>query len=97
MYRFIYPFLISGFISLVTFPPGPGAFQAADVTTHHQASDKILVCTVLTAPVLQIEILFSNYSWARNLSEMTVDEYDHIKHWRDPVMSTVALPGSTQQ
>jgi hypothetical protein len=32
----------------------------------------------------QIEILFSNYTWARDSDEMTVDEYNHVKHWMDP-------------
>jgi len=70
--RFIYPFLISGLISAVTFPPGPGMFQAADVTTHEQ-----------------IETLFSNFTWAKDVSEMTVDEYDHIKHWKDPYTESI--------
>jgi len=70
--RFLYPFLVSGLISAVTFPPGPGMFQAADVTTHYQ-----------------IETLFSNFTWARDVSEMTVDEYDHIKHWKDPFTQSI--------
>jgi len=70
--RFIYPFLISGLISAVTFPPGPGMFQAADVTTHEQ-----------------IETLFSNFTWAKDVSEMSVDEYDHIKHWKDPYTESI--------
>jgi len=70
--RFIYPFLVSGLISAVTFPPGPGMFQAADVTTHRQ-----------------IETLFSNFTWARDVNEMTVDEYDHIKHWKDPFTQSI--------
>jgi len=70
--RFIYPFLISGLISAVTFPPGPGMFQAADVTTHEQ-----------------IETLFSNFTWAKDVSQMTVDEYDHIKHWKDPYTESI--------
>merc|ERR1719153_689484 len=70
--RFIYPFLISGLISAVTFPPGPGMFQAADVTTHEQ-----------------IETLFSNFTWARDTSEMSVDEYDHVKHWKDPYTESI--------
>eukprot|EP00092_Neocalanus_flemingeri_P009389 GFUD01010103.1.p1 GENE.GFUD01010103.1~~GFUD01010103.1.p1 ORF type:complete len:1007 (-),score=275.67 GFUD01010103.1:1080-4100(-) len=70
--RFIYPFLISGLISAITFPPGPGMFQAADVTTHEQ-----------------IETLFSNFTWAKDVSEMTVDEYDHIKHWKDPYTESI--------
>ena len=65
--RFIYPFVISALIACLTFPPGPGAFQAADVDTHHQ-----------------IGILFSNYTWSRNISDFTVEEYDHVKHWKDP-------------
>merc|ERR1719495_897791 len=72
--RFIYPFLISGLISAVTFPPGPGMFQAADVTTHEQ-----------------IETLFSNFTWARDVNEMTVDEYDHIKHWKDPYTQSIFI------
>ena len=70
--RFIYPFLISGLISAVTFPPAPGMFQAADVTTHEQ-----------------IETLFSNFTWARDVQEMRVDEYDHIKHWKDPYTQSI--------
>jgi len=70
--RFIYPFLVSGLISAVTFPPGPGMFQAADVTTHQQ-----------------IETLFSNFTWAKDVNEMTVDEYDHIKHWKDPYTESI--------
>merc|ERR1719187_2047689 len=70
--RFIYPFLVSGLISAVTFPPGPGMFQAADVTTHRQ-----------------IETLFSNFTWARDVNEMRVDEYDHIKHWKDPYTNSI--------
>jgi len=34
--RFIYPFFISALISALTFPGGPGKFQAADLTTHEQ-------------------------------------------------------------
>jgi len=64
--RFIYPFFISFLISSLSFPAGPGMFQAADITTHEQ-----------------IEILFSNYTWARNVEDMTPDEYSHIKHWMD--------------
>jgi len=70
--RFIYPFLVSALISAVTFPPGPGMFQAADVTTHQQ-----------------IETLFSNFTWAKDVNEMTVDEYDHIKHWKDPYTQSI--------
>ena len=32
----------------------------------------------------QIEILFSNYTWVRGRQEMTVEEYEHVKHWVDP-------------
>jgi hypothetical protein len=32
----------------------------------------------------QIEILFSNYTWVRGSEEMTVEEYNHVKHWVDP-------------
>ena len=35
-YRLFYPFLISCLICAVTFPPGPGMFQSADMTTHDQ-------------------------------------------------------------
>merc|ERR1719369_321638 len=70
--RFIYPLLVSALISAVTFPPGPGLFQAADVTTHKQ-----------------IETLFSNFTWARDVNEMTVEEYDHIKHWKDPFTQSI--------
>merc|ERR1719309_1361276 len=34
--RFIYPFLVSLLISALSFPGGPGMFQAADITTHEQ-------------------------------------------------------------
>merc|ERR1719422_2050168 len=70
--RFIYPFCISFLIASLTFPAGPGAFQAADVSSHHQ-----------------IGVLFSNYTWTRNISDMTVEEYDHVKHWRDPVYDNI--------
>jgi len=70
--RFIYPFMISFLISSLTFPYGPGMFQAADITTHEQ-----------------IEILFSNYTWAKRVDDMTVDEFDHIKHWRDPYTQSI--------
>jgi hypothetical protein len=32
----------------------------------------------------QIEILFSNYTWVRGRHEMSVEEYNHVKHWIDP-------------
>jgi len=72
--RFIYPFIISFLISSLTFPAGPGMFQAADITTHEQ-----------------IEILFSNYTWAKSIDEMTVDEYDHIRHWMDPYTQSIFI------
>ena len=31
----------------------------------------------------QIEVLFSNYTWARDIEDMTPDEYSHVKHWMD--------------
>merc|ERR1719397_505557 len=70
--RFIYPLLVSSFISAVTFPPGLGVFQAADVTTHKQ-----------------IETLFSNFTWAKDESDMSVEEWDHVKHWRDPYTGSI--------
>ena len=72
--RFIYPFCISFLIASLTFPAGPGAFQAADVSSHHQ-----------------IHNLFSNYTWTRNASDMTVEEYDHVKHWKDPVYGNIFI------
>ena len=72
--RFIYPFCISFLIASLTFPGGPGAFQAADVSSHHQ-----------------IGVLFSNFTWTRNVSEMTVEEYDHVKHWRDPITGNIFI------
>merc|ERR1719167_282629 len=70
--RFIYPFMISFLISSLTFPYGPGMFQAADVTTHHQ-----------------IETLFSNFTWVKDVGDMTVVEYEHIKHWMDPYTKSI--------
>merc|ERR1719369_160574 len=70
--RFIYPLLVSALISAVTFPSGPGLFQAADVTTHKQ-----------------IETLFSNFTWAKDVDQMSVEEYDHIKHWKDPFTQSI--------
>lgn len=32
----------------------------------------------------QVHILFSNYTWSKNPDEMSVDEWDHIKHWLTP-------------
>jgi len=70
--RFIYPFFISFLISSLSFPAGPGMFQAADITTHEQ-----------------IEVLFSNYTWARDIQEMTPDEYSHVKHWMDQYTKSI--------
>ena len=30
----------------------------------------------------QVVSLFSNFSWSRNLSSVTVQEYDTIRHWQ---------------
>ena len=35
----------------------------------------------------QIHILFSNYTWSKEPTEMSVDEWDHIKHWVTPYTS----------
>ena len=39
----------------------------------------------------QVVSLFSNFSWARNLSEITVQEYDTIRHWQDPYFNSIWL------
>ena len=39
----------------------------------------------------QIHNLFSNYTWTRNSSDMTVEEYDHVKHWRDPIYGNIFI------
>ena len=65
--RFIYPTLITWFVTTMTFPPFLGQFQASDIGTHHQ-----------------IGILFSNYTWTRDPQEMSVDEWDHVKHFITP-------------
>jgi len=37
----------------------------------------------------QVVTLFSNFTWARNIDDMTVEEYKHIQHWRDPITESV--------
>ena len=37
----------------------------------------------------QVVTLFSNFTWAKDTSEMTVEEYAHVKHWRDPYSESV--------
>jgi len=32
----------------------------------------------------QIHDLFINYTWSRNYTEMTVEEWKHVRHWRTP-------------
>ena len=71
--RFIYPFLVSFFVSALTFPGGLGVFMSADVRLT-----LLLVLLVLLVILLlllfpphqvsthdQIHALFSNYTWAQ--------------------------------
>merc|ERR1719167_239291 len=37
----------------------------------------------------QIHALFSNYTWAQDEADLSVDEYDHIKHWKDPYTQSI--------
>ena len=37
----------------------------------------------------QVVTLFSNFTWAKDTSEMSVEEYAHVKHWRDPYTESV--------
>ena len=37
----------------------------------------------------QVVSLFSNFTWSRNMSEITVQEYDTIKHWEDPYYRSI--------
>ena len=37
----------------------------------------------------QVVTLFSNFTWTRQVDEMSVLEYEHIKHWRDPYSNSV--------
>ena len=37
----------------------------------------------------QVVTLFSNFTWTRDVEEMSVSEYEHIKHWRDPYSNSV--------
>eukprot|EP00095_Tigriopus_kingsejongensis_P012757 snap_masked-scaffold30_size591359-processed-gene-2.10 protein:Tk12757 transcript:snap_masked-scaffold30_size591359-processed-gene-2.10-mRNA-1 annotation:"chloride channel protein 2 isoform x2" len=32
----------------------------------------------------QIHVLFSNYTWSQDPADMSVDEWDHVKHWITP-------------
>merc|ERR1719210_2276484 len=37
----------------------------------------------------QVVTLFSNFTWAKDTSEMSVEEYKHISHWRDPYTESI--------
>ena len=37
----------------------------------------------------QVVTLFSNFTWAKDESDMSVEEFGHIKHWRDPYTDSV--------
>merc|ERR1719341_290415 len=37
----------------------------------------------------QIHALFANYTWAQDEADLSVDEYDHIKHWKDPYTHSI--------
>lgn len=39
----------------------------------------------------QVVSLFGNFSWTRNMSEITVQEYDTLKHWQDPYYQNVFI------
>ena len=35
--------------------------------------------------------MLSTSCFIRNSSEMTVEEWDHVKHWRDPVYGNIFI------
>ena len=37
----------------------------------------------------QVVTLFSNFTWAKDTADMTVEEWAHVKHWRDPYTQSV--------
>jgi len=37
----------------------------------------------------QVLTLFSNFTWARAPNEMEAEEYEYIKHWRDPYSDSI--------
>ena len=39
-----------------------------------------IICTQFIC--FKVVTLFSNFTWARNIDDMTVEEYKHIQHWR---------------
>ena len=45
----------------------------------------------------QVDSLFSNFTWTRNISEMSVTQYDKVRQWMDPYTQNVfvSLAGFT--
>ena len=47
-----------------------------------------MIASDLPTPA-QVVSLFSNFSWYRNISQTSVEQYDTIKHWQDPYFHSI--------